>query len=109
MPYGKTIAGSSGGNIADVSSPMKMFEYMASGRVILTSDLPVLREVLNVNNAAFYRSGDLHDLIMKFADLINNESRRNELAAQALIDVHAFSWQARMKKIIKTMEIINGR
>jgi glycosyltransferase involved in cell wall biosynthesis len=108
MPYGKTIAGSSGGNIADVSSPMKMFEYMASGRVILTSDLPVLREVLNENNAEFYKSGDLQDLKMRFADLMNNESKRNHLASQALQDVSAFSWQERMKKIIKAMEIING-
>ena len=30
---------------------MKMFEYMAAGRAILSSDLPVLREVLNEENA----------------------------------------------------------
>ena len=59
MPYGKMVAGSSGGNIAEVSSPMKMFEYMASGRVILTSDIPVLREVLNENNAVFYIPEDI--------------------------------------------------
>ena len=62
MPYGKVIAGSSGGNIADVSSPMKMFEYMAAGRVILTSDMPVLREVLNETNAAFYNSEDMQSM-----------------------------------------------
>ena len=109
MPYGKTISGSSGGNIADVSSPMKMFEYMASGRVILTSDLPVLREVLNENNAVFYQSGDFHDLKMKFTDLINNETKRNQIATQALMDVRAFSWQERMQKIMGVMERIHGR
>lgn len=109
MPYGKTISGSSGGNIADVSSPMKMFEYMASGRVILTSDLPVLREVLNENNAVFYQSGNFHDLKMKFTDLINNETKRNQIAAQAFKDVRAFSWQERMQKIMSAMERIHGR
>ena len=39
MPYGRMIAGSSGGNTADICSPMKLFEYMAAGRAILSSDL----------------------------------------------------------------------
>jgi glycosyltransferase involved in cell wall biosynthesis len=46
MPYERVITTSSGGNTADICSPMKMFEYMAAGRAILSSDLPVLREVL---------------------------------------------------------------
>lgn len=53
MPYERSIAGSSGGNSADICSPMKMFEYMAAGRVILTSDLPVIREVLDETCAYF--------------------------------------------------------
>ncbi len=47
MPYQEAIAGSSGGDTARFASPMKVFEYMASGRPILSSDLPVLREVLD--------------------------------------------------------------
>jgi len=34
-------------------SPMKMFEYMASNRPIITSDLPSVRDVLNEQNAFF--------------------------------------------------------
>ena len=51
MPYERTISGSSGGNSAAYASPMKMFEYMACRRAILSSDLPVMREVLNETNA----------------------------------------------------------
>ncbi len=104
MPYGKTVAGSSGGNIAGVSSPMKMFEYMASGRVILTSDIPVLREVLSERNAAFYKPEDMEDLVKQFSLLMADEPRRRQLSAQALLDVRQYSWKARMKKIISTME-----
>ena len=32
---------------------MKMFEYLATGRAIIASDLPVFHEVLNENNAVF--------------------------------------------------------
>ena len=31
MPYGRSIAGSSGGNSADIGSPMKLFDYLAAG------------------------------------------------------------------------------
>jgi glycosyltransferase involved in cell wall biosynthesis len=104
MPYGKMVAGSSGGNIAEVSSPMKMFEYMASGRVILTSDIPVLREVLNENNAAFYVPEDINDLVKKFTELMNNASMREGFSKRALQDVQQYSWQDRMSKIMHSME-----
>jgi hypothetical protein len=38
---------SSGQDIAEVINPMKMFEYMAAGRGIVSADLPSIREVLN--------------------------------------------------------------
>ena len=104
MPYGKTIAGSSGGDIAEVSSPMKMFEYMASGRVILTSDIPVLHEVLNGSNALFYNPENIDDLNSKFADLISDESKRKKLADHALQDVRGYTWQERMKRILLSVE-----
>ncbi|RPJ40926.1 MAG: glycosyltransferase, partial [Chloroflexi bacterium] len=53
MPYAQKIAGSSGGNSADICSPMKMFDYLTAGRAILSSDLPVVHEVLNETNAVF--------------------------------------------------------
>jgi glycosyltransferase involved in cell wall biosynthesis len=102
MPYGKIIAGSSGGNIADVSSPMKMFEYMAAGRVILTSDMPILREVLNETNAAFYTSEDMQNMEDVFSTLLQDKGLRTRLANKALIDVEKYSWRARMQKIISS-------
>ena len=58
MPYGRTVTTSSGGNTAKICSPMKMFEYMAAGRAILSSDLPVLQEVLDGTMAVFCPSDD---------------------------------------------------
>lgn len=104
MPYSKTISGSSGGNIADVSSPMKMFEYMAAGRVILTSNIPVLREVLTDQNAFFYESEDFDELKKKFSDLVENEPLRRKLSLQSVVDVRQYSWCARMRRIITNLE-----
>jgi glycosyltransferase involved in cell wall biosynthesis len=101
MPFGKTIAGSSGGNTAEVCSPLKMFEYMAAGRAILTSDLPVLREVLNENNALFYAIEDYNDLKTKFTLLLNDAELRSQLARQARVDIKQYTWQERMQKIVQ--------
>ena len=58
--------GSSGtADSAAVASPMKMFEYMAAGRAIVSADLPVIREVLNEENAVFCKPDDIDD--WKFA------------------------------------------
>ena len=47
MPYTKeaTFSGNYG-NIINFMSPMKMFDYLASGKLIISSDIPVLREIL---------------------------------------------------------------
>jgi glycosyltransferase involved in cell wall biosynthesis len=48
MPYQRKVAGGRKGiDTSQCMSPMKLFEYMASRRVIIASDLPVLREVLD--------------------------------------------------------------
>ena len=47
MPYQKEVSiGVAGHDTARWMSPMKMFEYMATGVPIISSDLPVLHEVL---------------------------------------------------------------
>jgi glycosyltransferase involved in cell wall biosynthesis len=45
-PYQQKVTTTSGGNNVDWMSPLKLFEYMATGKAIICSDLPVLREVV---------------------------------------------------------------
>jgi glycosyltransferase involved in cell wall biosynthesis len=101
MPYSRSIMGSSGtADSASVASPMKMFEYMAAGRAIVTADLPVIREVLNEKNAAFCEPDNLVDWKLGIEKLLVDESRRIELGKQAKEDVQKFTWLARAEKIL---------
>ena len=100
MPYELSIAGSGGGNTADICSPMKMFEYMAAGRAIMTSDLPVLREVLNDQNAVFCATQDIEAWEMAFGKLINDPIKRQTLGEHAIKDVQAYSWKERATKAL---------
>jgi glycosyltransferase involved in cell wall biosynthesis len=101
MPYGRTTAASGGGNIADYFSPLKMFEYMAAGRAILSSDLPVLHEVLNSSNAVFCQPEVVSDWIQAFSALIAEPDRRSVLARQALQDANQYSWQVRAQRSLE--------
>ena len=98
MPYERVITGSSGGNTADFCSPMKMFEYMACGRAILSSDLPVLREVLNESNAVLCPPEDVRAWTSALKGLLEDQGLRSRLASQAREDVQAYSWIERAKK-----------
>lgn len=100
MPYSRSIEASSGQDIAEVINPMKMFEYMASGRAIVTADLPVIREVLNEKNAVFCEPGDIGKWKAGIEDLLADESRRVALGRQARQDVESYTWLARVEKIM---------
>ena len=100
MPYEKAIAGSSGGNSAAICSPMKMFDYLAAGRVILTSDLPVLHEVLNEDNAVFCPAEDADAWQAALERLLADPARCARLAQQAHLDGQQFSWLARAQKAL---------
>lgn len=101
MPYGTTIAGSGGGNSAQIASPMKMFEYMAAGRPILTSDLPVIHEVLNEDMAVFCPPEDVHTWEEALLSLQTDRARRESLAAEAAAAVQAYSWQSRAERALE--------
>lgn len=60
MPYQKEIINPrSKGNTVPWMSPMKLFEYMASRKTIVASDLPVLREVLDEQMAVLVPHDDI--------------------------------------------------
>lgn len=101
MPYGKQIAGSGGGDSAEIASPMKMFEYMASQRAIVTSDLPVIHEVLNGQTAVFCPPDNLPAWQDTLILLQTNPARCQALGQAARAAVEAYTWQSRAEKAIR--------
>ena len=85
MPYERRIAVAGGGNTAAYCSPMKLFEYLAAGRAILSSDLPVFHEVLDERNAAFALPEDVESWAAALQRLIEEPAYRQSLAEQAAL------------------------
>jgi glycosyltransferase involved in cell wall biosynthesis len=101
MPYSRSIMGSSGtADSANVASPMKMFEYMAAGRAIVSADLPVIREVLNEQNAVFCEPDQRDSWKSAVGLLLNDEGQRAALGQQAKQDVQGYTWLARARRIL---------
>ena len=98
MPYENSISGSSGGNSVDFCSPMKMFEYMAAGKPIISSDLPILHEVLNEKNAIFCSYNDINQWVDAIKLIKNDPGYGIRLGNQARMDVEQYSWIERVKK-----------
>ena len=101
MPYERKVTGSSGGNTADFASPMKMFEYMACERAIISSALPAIGEVLNEKNAVLCPPEDVEAWVKAFKDLLDNPEKRQQLARQARLDVEAYTWQKRARRSLE--------
>jgi len=101
MPYQVHVASSSGGDIARYLSPMKLFEYMACGRAILSSDLPVFGEVLTQENALLLPPGEVDAWVKALLDLQNKPEARLALAETARRDANRYSWEARTARIFE--------
>jgi glycosyltransferase involved in cell wall biosynthesis len=102
MPYQRTVATSSGGNTADICSPMKMFEYMAAGRAILSSDLPVLHEVLDESIAVFCPPENIEAWESALKGLLSDERRREALGQLARQVVKRYSWIERSRRVLES-------
>lgn len=100
MPYGRAITTSSGGNSSEICSPMKMFEYIAAGRAILTSDLPVLREVLDETCAAFCPPEDSQAWRNALSELLIDPERRQALAQNARNRAMQYAWVERARRTL---------
>lgn len=130
MPYSRSIEASSGQDIAEVINPMKMFEYMAAGRAIVSADLPSIREVLNDGNAVFCeamgewgmgnrkaesgswesgienRESGIGDWKAAIEALLADEARRVALGTQARHDVEKFTWVKREEMVLKGFWVV---
>jgi glycosyltransferase involved in cell wall biosynthesis len=82
------------------TSPIKMFEYMASKRLIITSDLPSLREILNEDNSVLFKAGSTKDLAVEIDKVLKNPDDYQNLIEQAFRDVQGYTWEKRAKRIV---------
>lgn len=103
LPNQKIVStyGNSKNNISQFTSPLKMFEYMASRKSIIASDLPVLKEVLNEKNALLVGCDNYQQWIDAIYKLQDNKLREKIAQAGYTDFINNFSWKQRASNILK--------
>jgi glycosyltransferase involved in cell wall biosynthesis len=105
-PYRKSVLVSGGHDISAWMSPLKLFEYMAAGKAIVCSGLPVLREVLtDGDDALLVEPEDIDAWEHALRRLLNDRALRLRLGAAARIRLeHHYSWPIRARAVLAPME-----
>lgn len=78
-------------------SPLKMFEYMAMKRPIVTTDLKSIAKILDKKNSFVSEPGDIEGLAKNIDYALSKESKLK--AENAFKKVKDFTWDKRAKKI----------
>jgi glycosyltransferase involved in cell wall biosynthesis len=83
-------------------SPMKIFEYMAAGKPMLVSDMPVLREVLcDRENALLVPCADIDSWVAAIDTMADPRirARIGECARRDFLQKH--TWKRRAEHVLK--------
>ena len=90
------------------TSPMKLFEYMASKRPIVATDIPSVREILNDTNAIIIPPDDSEAMAKGIMEALQNNNKVEKITRKAYSDVGLHTWKERAKRILGFMEKEKG-
>jgi len=82
------------------TSPVKLFEYMASGCPIVASNLPSIAEVLNDQNSILVNPNKPGDLDRGIGRILSEPDLGFQLSKKAMEDVKNYTWERRVKNIL---------
>ncbi len=87
------------------TSPIKLFEYMASRRPIIASDLPSIREILDERTAIFFEPDNSESLSQKIGYLLSATDEAALMAERAFHAAQSYTWEKRAKIILEFMKV----
>lgn len=94
-----------GDDIGRYTSPMKLFEYMASNRPIIASDIPAVKEILDKECAELVDHDDKEGWIGAIASLMQDKKKSRFLAEKAFERVKMHTFDARVTLVMKGINV----
>lgn len=104
-PYQRKVQVHGGGDTAQWMSPLKVFEYMASGKPFICSDIPVLREVLeDGTNCLLCPPEDRKSWEDALRRLVDDNMFAKSLGERArAIFLQKYTWSIRARNILQSI------
>ena len=87
-------------NISTFTSPLKMFEYMAHKKAIISSNIKVLREVLT-DKMSILVNPENNDEWIDAIEQMKDDRLREKLSSNAFKEFKKFTWKVRASSVIK--------
>ena len=91
---------------SSIMSPLKLFEYMSTKKVIISSNLNVLREVL-INNVNCFLANprNTQEWVNLIIRISKNKNLYNTISTKAYLTFKSkYSWDIRVKKLFKFLD-----
>ncbi len=95
-------------SLREYTSPLKLFEYMAAGRPVVASDLPVFREVLQHKKNGYLVTAKPEDLADGIRTVLNNPELAEHMSSNAFKAVQKFTYTQRAKNIASFLKAKTG-
>jgi glycosyltransferase involved in cell wall biosynthesis len=97
----------SGADIGSYTSPNKMFEYLSKGKIIVASDLDVLREILtDGENAILVASNDVDAWVEAIQNILTDEARQRKLSMNGYQMIkNRYNWKDRAGRVLDNLDI----
>ncbi|MEK6751213.1 MAG: glycosyltransferase family 4 protein [Chloroflexota bacterium] len=97
-------------NVTQGACPIKLLEYMAAGRPMLASNMPIVRELVREDvDALLFSPNDPEDLARRTLALLNDFELSKRLAESASERaLTKFTWHESQKKLVKVYEKLLG-
>lgn len=97
------------GTVRDVqsyryTSPMKLFEYLATSRPIVASNTPAIREIVKEGEVLFYTPDNADDLARVAEYAVTHRKKLTALTDAAMRRAAASSWRARAERIVQFIQ-----
>ena len=102
LPYSKKVhVRSNNLETGNHMSPLKLFDYLSSKKIIIASKMSVYSHILNKKNSILLNPTDHKEWAKKINYVFKNLSYFNKMKLNAFKTAKKFTWDHRVKKIIK--------